>query len=610
MMKRKLLALALSCLMCLALVGPARAAVEEIADLRVDDVTAYSPDVGIYTVVERGLYGFCAADGSILAEPAYVAVGEFSEGMAAVSLAGEWTTVHDGGEPVRVLQGGRFGYVNADCAVTVPMRYSRAFPFSEGRAFAVSAETGRLVLLDQLGQELASYPWAEVMENESIQFSEGLAVIPTRRGGALVYMVVDLAGREVCVLTDVYVDFTNGYHSGRVAVSSEGEWITGPSGLTRRFEAVPDSWGYRDVKGEAAGGGFAAAQSFSEGLAAVGLRSERGDVLYGFIDPEGAFIVPAEYDEVRPYENGLAALRRGGRWAFVDQTGRTTTGFAYDETGRFAEGVALVRSDGRLRAVDERGWTLFTCEEAVSGEPFSGGVTVVRRADGLWGVCDREGNMLTAFDYENARHWDGFLWLKRGDLWRVYRTEDVIDANRAAPEGVTAPVGAFIDVPQDSWYAAAVTWATDHDVITGTGGGQFSPDKPCTVGEIITFLWRALGRPAPEVENPFTDVFPTNYYYQAALWACQSGLVEDGEFGAAQLCTRSMAVTYLWRLAGGPFSMAALFSDVPLDAPYAQAVSWAVEEGITAGSGDGLFSPEGICSRGQIVTFLHRYLTE
>lgn len=187
----------------------------------------------------------------------------------------------------------------------------------------------------------------------------------------------------------------------------------------------------------------------------------------------------------------------------------------------------------------------------------------------------------------------------------------MIEASQTAPEGEAAGVGAFLDVPADAWYAAAVTWATDHDVITGTGGSQFSPDRSCTTGEIITFLWRAVGRPEPErEENPFTDVSASHYYYQAALWAYENGIVSGDVFGAAELCSRGMAVTYLWRLAGSPGGYFPVFADVDMDAVYAQAVSWALSEDITGGNGGGFFSPDEICSRGQIVTFLYRYLVE
>ena len=153
-----------------------------------------------------------------------------------------------------------------------------------------------------------------------------------------------------------------------------------------------------------------------------------------------------------------------------------------------------------------------------------------------------------------------------------------------------------------------MTWATDSDIVTGTGGGLFSPDRSCTTGEVVVCLWRAAGRPEPQIVNPFADVSPTHYYYQAALWAYENGLVEGEVFAAAEPCTRAMAVSYLWRLDGRPFLLTDAFADVPSDAEYAQAVAWGVSRGITEGNDSGLFDPDGICSRGQIVTFLYRYM--
>ena len=145
MMKRKLLALALAGLLCLGFAPPAHAAVEELVSLRVDEVVAYSSQENIYTVRRDGLYGFYRTDGSPLLEPNYAAVGPYSGGMAAVSLTGEET---GSGKTAR-LQGGRFGYVDAGGVLTVAMQYRQAFPFSEGRAFAVDA-SGTLVL--QIGR--------------------------------------------------------------------------------------------------------------------------------------------------------------------------------------------------------------------------------------------------------------------------------------------------------------------------------------------------------------------------------------------------------------------------------------------------------------------------
>lgn len=610
-MRKKLLALALAMLLCLGFAPPARAAVEELASLRVDEVVAYSSEEGVYTVRQDGLYGFYRTDGSVLLEPNYAAVGPYSDGMAAVSLTGEET----GSAKAPRFRGGRFGYVDAGGVLTVTMQYRQAFPFSEGRAFAVDS-SDTLVLLDRTGQELASFPQAELQPGESVQFSEGLAVIPVKAGedaqaedAARAYLVLDSSGREVCTLTDAWVDFMGGYHSGRIAVAETGEWVRDEDGQLR-FTAAPGSLGYRDERGELAiAFQFDGAAPFAGGLAAVCLRESGGEA-WGFVSPEGEMTVPAEYDGARSFDDGAGALLSEGKWAYVDQEGELLTGFDYEEAGPFQDGIALVRRGGRLEAINQRGRVLFTID-AQQGLPFSGGVTLLQEEEGgAWGVCDEEGDLLVPFEYEEAFHWDGYLWLKRGELWRVYRTEDVIEASQAAPEGVAAGVGSFLDVPPDAWYAEAVTWATDHDVITGTGGNQFSPDRSCTTGEIITFLWRAVGRPEPGGENPFTDVSATNYYYQAALWAYENGVVSGDVFGAAELCSRGMAVTYLWRLAGSSGGYLPVFADVSPDAVYAQAVSWAVSENITGGSGGGVFSPDEICSRGQIVTFLHRFLVE
>ena len=607
-MRRKLLALALGCLMCLGLSLPAFAAVEEVTELRIDEVISYSREDGVYTVLEDGLYGFCWADGSQLAAPAYAAAGDFHGGMAAVSLSGSRSETEDG---AALLTGGRFGYVDLSGALAVPMKYSRVFPYSEDRAFAVDGESGVLVLLDRSGQELASFPEARIPQEGSLGFSEGMAVIPVEREEeGLVYLVVSTSGQELYTLTDACVDFSGGFHDGRVAVAESGRWETDENGLLAAFAAGPGAWGYRDEQGELViDCQYDEARPFSEGLAVVGAGEAKDAPAYGLIDPAGEIVVPVEYDGALALENGVGALLRGGKWAYVDRRGRTLTGFTYDEAGAFSDGIALPRSGERLRAVDGQGRTLFSIE-AERALPFSGGAAVVRRTDGTCGVCDEEGNLLVPFEYENAFHWDGFLWLKRGNLWRVYRTEDVVAAWQEAPEKESAVVGVFADVAPDAWYADAVTWATDQDVITGTGGGQFSPDKLCTTGEIITILWRAAGRPESEAENPFTDVTANHYYYQAALWAYKCGMVEGGVFGASKLCTRSQAVTYLWRLDGCPAGSSAFFLDVAPDAAYNQAVAWAVIRGITDGSGGGAFSPDGICSRGQIVTFLYRYLVE
>ena len=164
----------------------------------------------------------------------------------------------------------------------------------------------------------------------------------------------------------------------------------------------------------------------------------------------------------------------------------------------------------------------------------------------------------------------------------------------------------FSDVLPESYCFDAVNWAVDRQITYGTSETTFSPDDTCTTAQVLTFLWRAAGAPVPAIANPFPDVEAGRYYEQAAAWAAQNHLLPDrAYFHPDAPCTRADAVGYLWALAGYPQTEnIAYFTDVsPEDAP---AVNWAVERGITRGTFETLFSPDNICTRGQIATFLYR----
>ena len=166
------------------------------------------------------------------------------------------------------------------------------------------------------------------------------------------------------------------------------------------------------------------------------------------------------------------------------------------------------------------------------------------------------------------------------------------------------------DVSKDSYYYDAVKWAAETGVTTGVGDGLFAPEWVCTRGQIVTFLWRASGSPAPKAtELPFTDVAADAYYAQAVLWAVEKGITNgtsETTFSPDQTCTRAHAVAFLYRMSGSPAAAGSTFSDVAADAYYSTAVAWAVEKGITNGTSGTTFSPDGTCTRGQIVTFLYR----
>ena len=173
-----------------------------------------------------------------------------------------------------------------------------------------------------------------------------------------------------------------------------------------------------------------------------------------------------------------------------------------------------------------------------------------------------------------------------------------------------APVQIFKDVPVDAYYYEAVKWAAEKGITGGVGNGLFAPNDPCTRAQIVTFLWRAAGSPAPKNMSSFTDVPADAFYAKAVAWAVENGITSgtgDGKFSPDATCTRAQSVTFLYRAAGSPkVSGSAEFGDVATNAYYADAVAWAAKNGITGGIGGGLFGSGNDCTRAQIVTFLYR----
>ena len=171
--------------------------------------------------------------------------------------------------------------------------------------------------------------------------------------------------------------------------------------------------------------------------------------------------------------------------------------------------------------------------------------------------------------------------------------------------------GVFVDVATGSYYEDAVDWAVENGITKGTDDTHFSPDGICTRAQAVTFLWRTAGSPEPETRTmPFTDVPAGSYYYDAVLWAVENGITKgtnETMFSPDATCSRAQIVTFLWRSEKSPAAGTANpFADVKSTAYYAGAVLWAVREDITKGTTSTTFSPDADCSRAQIVTFLWR----
>ena len=167
----------------------------------------------------------------------------------------------------------------------------------------------------------------------------------------------------------------------------------------------------------------------------------------------------------------------------------------------------------------------------------------------------------------------------------------------------------FVDVPSSAYYYDAVKWAAKKGITGGIGSGLFGPDQPCTRAHIVTFLWRAAGSPEPKSTVSFADVPADSYYAKAVAWAVENGITlgtGDGTFSPNATCTRAQSVTFLYRALGTAPTTAIGFTDVAANAFYTDAVAWAVENGVTNGTTDSTFSPDNGCTRAQIVTFLFR----
>ena len=170
-------------------------------------------------------------------------------------------------------------------------------------------------------------------------------------------------------------------------------------------------------------------------------------------------------------------------------------------------------------------------------------------------------------------------------------------------------VSPFADVATDAYYYDAVKWAVEKGVTNGVSETLFGPDQACTRAQIVTFLWRAAGSPEPKSGSSFADVAVDAYYAKAVAWAVENGITKgtsETTFHPDETCTRAQGVTFLYRALGKLAAAQAGFTDVAADSYYADAVNWAAENGVTNGISETLFGPDGSCTRAQIVTFLYR----
>ena len=213
-------------------------------------------------------------------------------------------------------------------------------------------------------------------------------------------------------------------------------------------------------------------------------------------------------------------------------------------------------------------------------------------------VTDKNGNELRVTDKGNGKY-----------TFTMPSGKVTVEATFVEIENTPDEDLPFVDVAESAYYADAVAWAVAEGITSGTSATTFSPNASCTRAQMVTFLWRAAGSPKATGSNPFSDVTSGSYYYDAVLWAVENGITSGTSattFGPDATVTRGQTVTFLYRAAGSPAASRSSFADVSADAYYADAVAWAVSEGITSGTGNNAFSPDADCTRGQIVTFMYR----
>ena len=247
--------------------------------------------------------------------------------------------------------------------------------------------------------------------------------------------------------------------------------------------------------------------------------------------------------------------------------------------------------------------------ETVGGEPFDANATYTIATNDFMAAG---GDTYYAFAAASVNY---DLGIAMDEVVMDYITEELKGTVTAEAYGepagrITVDQGlAFTDVAATSPYYDGIEWAVDEGITNGTTATTFAPYQNCTRAQIITYLWRAAGSPEPaSMEPAYTDVTDTSlYFFKAVQWASEQGLVEGETFDPYAGCTRAMAVYFMWVAADSPEAAASSFTDVAADADYAAAVNWAVAQGVTLGTGDGsTFSPDTVCQRGQIVTFLYR----
>lgn len=333
------------------------------------------------------------------------------------------------------------------------------------------------------------------------------------------------------------------------------------------------------------------------------------DNLTALYDTTGRQILPMEYQAIKCLEDDLFAVKKNDLWGVVNNQNQVIVPLIYQDV--------VARYESAFIVTDYREQYKNVSHE---NEPKSWDVGEHWQHDGIVGVG---GEVLVDFeDYEHIKvdsagrftcsKWTGEyevgFYMDDVPQYTNKYTYEYLDYKdldiTTNPSDVTIPIApiipsvpTFSDVPSSAYFAAPVSWAVSRSITNGTSSTAFSPDQTCTQAQILTFLYRAVRNGGTAAASDMDE---------AVSWAREKGMI-DGGFNGGKPCTRASAVEFIWQAMGSPLpSTQSSFEDVSSTASYASAVSWAVDVGVTNGTSSTTFSPNDTCTRGQIVTFLHR----
>lgn len=640
---KKFLSLVLALALGVGMVVPASAAVGTIESL----IAKSDLDYGYMHMVEEGLIlTQTDLDGDGYRETP----GLVDSGGNAIKIPSGYEIVRDGAvvsEEMFIIRqqvsGGtdtktyKYGFMDTSGKVIVPPKYDIASGFSEGLAKVGYTSPGdvmelapgitvidtitQLGFIDKSGnlvipmiyEDVSSTTiiWNESTGTPKSGFSEGL--ISVKKAGK--WGVIDKQGNTV--ISFKYDLPVGSFHNGLASFSTGGK-----SGFMDKSGKVVIAPAYNYV------------QDFADGYAIVANNdrtSQYGDMLYGAINTQGKLVVPIKYLYMAQFHEGMACVSDksygAGKYGYVNTSGALVVPIQYTKAYAFSDSLAVVAlNDERFTAptiqnrygyIDKQGNVAIPIEYSIA-RPFSDGIAAVGRntpdhigndtsahfnGEPQYLYFDTNGNQVISHGKEYGEiSFSGKIGLMRQTDGKYSIVKNPCYGGATTP----ATVGSFSDILATSYYSDAVTWAVEKNVTSGTSATTFSPDTTCTTAQILTFLWRANGSPEPTIQNLFSDVSNSDYYAKAALWAYEQGLVSGDTFAGSTPCTRSMTVSYLWKLAGSPATGASGFADIPSGAEYAEAVAWAVGSEITSGTSATTFSPDTTCTRGQIMTFLYR----